>query len=321
MDWTTILSYLNEGERDCVKFLTSVDTVDQLGPILVAMANMKGGKVFIGVDSKNYHLAGTKIDREWVMDLVDTFCSQSLSLGIEFFNKHDKIIMIIDVPQSENKPCYFKNMCYVMDGAHPKLALLERKKLSNIGQPKVLSESDQVLNATDLQTITSELLDLTQDEDDSVEQAEITFQDNLSFTAQPESSSSDSPPVEFDSNLKASCVVPSVAVTQGAGELSTHDSSIQDQAKSEPLSDNQGEPLQVPECQADGKEPEKQGSLNERQSRALAHLLEHQSIRNKKYRELFSVSHKTAHLELVDMVEKGYIQSTGSGRSTHYIKA
>jgi predicted HTH transcriptional regulator len=61
--------------------------------------------------------------------------------------------------------------------------------------------------------------------------------------------------------------------------------------------------------------------LNDRQEQALKFVKTEHSIRNKKYRELFKVSHKTAHLELIDLVEKGIIKSTGAGRSTCYVLA
>jgi len=59
-------------------------------------------------------------------------------------------------------------------------------------------------------------------------------------------------------------------------------------------------------------------SLNKRQNRAMSHLKRHRTISNKVYRQLFSVSHKTAHLELVELVDKGVLQSQGAGRSTCY---
>lgn len=59
--------------------------------------------------------------------------------------------------------------------------------------------------------------------------------------------------------------------------------------------------------------------LNERQKGALQYLKSHQKIQNKTYREIFSVSHKTAHLELVELVEKAYLCVQGSGRNTCYV--
>lgn len=62
----------------------------------------------------------------------------------------------------------------------------------------------------------------------------------------------------------------------------------------------------------------RKSNLNKRQHKALNHIKKNGSIKNKMYRKLYAVSHKTAHLELVDMVSKGLIQSSGMGRSTCY---
>jgi predicted HTH transcriptional regulator len=59
--------------------------------------------------------------------------------------------------------------------------------------------------------------------------------------------------------------------------------------------------------------------LNRRQKKALQYISEHGSITNREYRDLFKVSHKTAHLELTLLTDKGLTRSQGMGRSTRYI--
>ncbi|MGE4170186.1 MAG: hypothetical protein AB7F28_05650 [Candidatus Margulisiibacteriota bacterium] len=60
-------------------------------------------------------------------------------------------------------------------------------------------------------------------------------------------------------------------------------------------------------------------SLNGRQRQTLEYLKTHHQIQNKTYRDLFKVSHKTAHIELVDLVDRNLIQTQGAGRSTCYV--
>ncbi|RAP33683.1 hypothetical protein DID75_01270, partial [Candidatus Marinamargulisbacteria bacterium SCGC AG-410-N11] len=69
----------------------------------------------------------------------------------------------------------------------------------------------------------------------------------------------------------------------------------------------------------ENQKTKKYEDLNYRQINSIDHMNTMGYIKNKKYRELFSVSHKTAHLELVDLVSKGYALCKGSGRSTRYI--
>jgi predicted HTH transcriptional regulator len=67
--------------------------------------------------------------------------------------------------------------------------------------------------------------------------------------------------------------------------------------------------------------PNSNNSFNERQITALKYVNDMGSIKNKDYRKLFSVSHKTAHIELADLVQQQELKPSGSGRSTCYIKS
>ena len=60
-------------------------------------------------------------------------------------------------------------------------------------------------------------------------------------------------------------------------------------------------------------------TLNDRQRQALIFLKNAPTIRNQIYREMFGISHKTAHIELTDLVVRGILLQEGAGRSTHYV--
>jgi len=59
--------------------------------------------------------------------------------------------------------------------------------------------------------------------------------------------------------------------------------------------------------------------LNERQQKVLDYLKTNFKITNKQYRNMHEVSHKTAHKELADLVNKGPLGTKGAGRSTCYV--
>jgi hypothetical protein len=61
------------------------------------------------------------------------------------------------------------------------------------------------------------------------------------------------------------------------------------------------------------------GGINPRQKKALQFISDNTSISNRQYREICDVSHKTAHIELTELVEKGLLTVEGQGRSTAYI--
>lgn len=58
--------------------------------------------------------------------------------------------------------------------------------------------------------------------------------------------------------------------------------------------------------------------LNARQKKAITYLKNHKKLTNRKFRDLFNVSHKTAHLELTELVDRGLLKRLGNGRSTRY---
>jgi len=62
-------------------------------------------------------------------------------------------------------------------------------------------------------------------------------------------------------------------------------------------------------------------TLNERQRQAVVFMQNNPAIRNQVYREMFGISHKTAHIELTELVNSGVFVQAGAGRSTHYVLA
>lgn len=259
VDWQSVLSCMRDGESAESVFIPSVSVADEIGPYLSAMANSKGGKVFVGVDLKNYHLTGSKKDKQWFENITQEYCRPQPKMDIKAVEKNDKLILVLSLSGNENKPYYYKNTCYVMDGSKPKVALAEKQSLAQQIQvldtrlnPVVEDTSQLPISkeeADQINSITNELIEIQND------------------------------PV-FDD--------------------------IED-----PISSINSSDIEVVDT----------STLNERQQKALDVISRENSIRNKKYRQLFGVSHKTAHLELIDLVEKGYIKSTGAGRSTCYISA
>jgi predicted HTH transcriptional regulator len=59
--------------------------------------------------------------------------------------------------------------------------------------------------------------------------------------------------------------------------------------------------------------------LSERQLKALAHVKTHRRITNSEYRNLASVTSKTAARDLEELVEKGVIERLGERRGAHYV--
>ena len=274
MDWSFVLDYLRKGDQCDAKFFGRLASRDEFGQTLVAMSNTKGGYIFIGVDSKNYHLNGTTVDRSWIDSVINQFCNPKPEVSVSFVNKNDKVICVVFIKDTSKKPYYYNRKCYIMDDTNAKLSLLEQNSIQETfkEEKQDLDTSEDIINPKDLTDLTSELLELS---------------DNMPTDEIPFSSSDDKDDIAIDL-------------------LSSESNSSEE---------NRDTGKAVAPDQHDSTKVE----LNDRQNLALKYLSEENFIKNKTYRELFDVSHKTAHLELVDLVGKQYIKSQGSGRSTCYV--
>jgi predicted HTH transcriptional regulator len=233
MNWDTLIDVMKNGENNTIKFFGNSTLNHELGEAIVAMANTKGGQIYLGIDINNYHLYGFNDSEKEVMKFLSDHCRPALTFNIASIDKSGKKIVVLDIKETEDKPYYFNDICYVMEGSTIRRAFIEKNSF-------------------------------------------------------PLSKSPPKPKHSFDLN------------------------------NSEPPLINVKIDVKEPMNQTQSK-PSHSNPLNKRQSEALEYVKIEGSIKNREYRDLFSVSHKTAHLELVDMVERGLINSSGQGRSTHYI--
>lgn len=202
MTWEDILALLDQGEGQAVEFEKSVPSEDDIAREMVAFSNTDGGKIIYGIDDKNKHLVGVEIkDLDDLEDLIvrigRNHCLPSISPSIEVVEKAGKKILVITVPEGDDRPYRSDEICYIRDG----------------------------------------------------------------YTTRP-------------------------------------------------AKENEVKELTNPWS---GK------GLNKRQIRAMHMVAEHGSITNREFREAFSVSHKTAHIELTMLVDKKLVLTEGAGRSTRYI--
>lgn len=257
MTWDSILHLIKKGDSVQSKFFGTINHMDELGPTLTAMANTKGGDIVIGFDIKNYHLIGTKIDRNWIESLLRSNCTPMPEVSLQFIEKNEQILLHLRITNPTKKPYYYKNKCYVLNLDNTRLSIMEKEAstfpIEETQAPDTeTQETPDSYDQEDLEKITDELSSLT----------EIH---------------AEKPSLEIET-LPNTETLPTI------------------------ISEN--------------KEID---TLNHRQQKALTYLSKNKKIQNKTYRELFQVSHKTAHLELIDMVQKQLIMSQGSGRSTCYV--
>ena len=271
MNWNDLINVIKEGENNTKKFFGQVRSLDDIGSTIIAMANTKGGDIFIGMDIKNYHLYGFSSSIDTIQELIQTHCRPKITITTDNIEKNNKTIWIIHIKDNQNKPYYYKNMCYIMDGKEPRLALVEKTNT-----PVIKKEDPSLSIATDA--------------------FKIQKKNNHSLDEQ--------------------------TTIQTALDIQSSHYASPDQQTTYTLEDLENitnELTLLKNKREKDEKTESESNLNSRQTEALEYVLLEESIKNKDYRDLFSVSHKTAHLELVDMVSRGLLSPSGQGRNTHYV--
>jgi predicted HTH transcriptional regulator len=119
MTWEDIIALLDQGEGQAVEFEKNVPSEDDIARELVAFSNADGGKIIYGLDDKNKHLVGVEINEsfeEWIKSIGKNRCVPSVSPLIEIIEKAEKKIVIINVPEGDDKPFRSDEIYYIRDG-------------------------------------------------------------------------------------------------------------------------------------------------------------------------------------------------------------
>lgn len=287
-DWAYILKLMRGGESDQVKFFGRLVTDQLLGSVISGMANSNGGLIIIGIDVVNYHLVGSPVDINWVNKAVLSQLEPNLSIRIDRIKRDEKELIVIHVPLGADPPFRFQGQIFVRDGIVTREATsVEELELKPRAFAKIAAQSHEfwLLHPPEA------LDEHRSEENDGMAEEE---------------------PVGSRTPLLVELVPDPVVTDQ---HISNGDSEIVAAAPEKPLTADEVT-IKV--------EPILSGSdstitLNSRQKQAISFLKANGTIKNMEYRNLYQVSHKTAHLELVDLVAHGYLDTQGKGRSTCYV--
>ncbi|MBN2057296.1 MAG: putative DNA binding domain-containing protein [Candidatus Saganbacteria bacterium] len=119
MTWEDIIALLDQGEGQSVEFEKSIPSDDDIARELVAFANADGGKLIYGLDDKNKHLVGVQVTadlKEKISKIGKESCSPEIHPSVEIVEKAGKQIAVISVPEGDDKPFRYDEICYVRDG-------------------------------------------------------------------------------------------------------------------------------------------------------------------------------------------------------------
>lgn len=144
MTWDEILELLEQGEGQSVEFEKNIPSEDDIARELAAFSNADGGKIIYGLDDKNKHLIGVTPDNhfeDWVKALGKNRLTPPIVPSIEIFEKGNKKIVILNVPEGLDKPYKSDEICYIRDGNLSRPAKEnEEKELTNPWSGKGLNK-------------------------------------------------------------------------------------------------------------------------------------------------------------------------------------
>jgi hypothetical protein len=98
------------GESSFLEFKHKVASPEKIAKEMVAFANTNGGRILIGVDD-NGDISGIESYYEeefWLRQAAEDVCVPSLNINIEMVHAGQKDVMIVEIPESENKPIAVK---------------------------------------------------------------------------------------------------------------------------------------------------------------------------------------------------------------------
>jgi predicted HTH transcriptional regulator len=100
------LDQISDGESGSVEFKRKFTSSEKIAREIIAFANSHGGRLFIGVDDDR-SIVGVKSEKE-EMEMVDIactfFCDPPITPQIEVLNLRGKDVLMVKVPESNNKP-------------------------------------------------------------------------------------------------------------------------------------------------------------------------------------------------------------------------
>ncbi len=101
-----LLELIEEGENLQCEFKRHFTTPEKIARELIAFANTKGGYLIIGVDDDK-EIVGVdseKSESELIKDAAENYCESSLNYSIDFVELYGKELVVVSIPESDNKP-------------------------------------------------------------------------------------------------------------------------------------------------------------------------------------------------------------------------
>lgn len=101
-----VLELIEEGENLQCEFKRHFTTPEKIAREMIAFANTKGGYVIFGVDDDKEVVGvdSEKSESEMIKDAAENYCEPPLNYSIDFIELFGKELVVVSIPESENKP-------------------------------------------------------------------------------------------------------------------------------------------------------------------------------------------------------------------------
>lgn len=106
MDRKKVLSFIEQGEGISVEFKQRFSSYEKIAKEMIAFANTRGGFILLGVDDDKsiYGIESEKSDLELIKTTAEKYCEPPIDFKIDFFELKKKEILVVEIPESQNKP-------------------------------------------------------------------------------------------------------------------------------------------------------------------------------------------------------------------------
>ncbi|MBO6585084.1 MAG: ATP-binding protein [Gracilimonas sp.] len=103
-------SLIQTGESSFLEFKHSVASPEKIAREIAAFANTKGGTILIGVEDNGEMIGveGYHEEEFWLNQAASEECIPEVPISIELVNLGERDVLIVKVPEAEEKPVYVK---------------------------------------------------------------------------------------------------------------------------------------------------------------------------------------------------------------------
>lgn len=153
-----IKELIKKGESENIEFKKSLQLKDEIGETASAFSNTKGGTIIVGFDEDKDEIVGVEIDKNTLEELanyIKQHTDSPIFPSVRIENVEDKKIIVIEVPESQEKPVLFKGRAYKRVGkSSHKISSAEIRKL--VVESKKIYWDEQVCEDATLNDIDEE---------------------------------------------------------------------------------------------------------------------------------------------------------------------